>query len=206
MGFYACNTYFLEKMRLNAAFSVSTTRSVTRTRHVAERQVLWGFASFVRTTAVSSKRKPKASKHAKIADVGHWVHTKGTHVTSLPQLKRWFGSKAMSKYLSGIVKERILFDETGRKKWFYKVQYDLPTGKTSTATNKAIHHFPDKWIDPDSPPEAVAWPIHCKKSDRFIDRPTDPQHCQKRVGPACLQHRRVHHCQRRLVRLDLECA
>jgi hypothetical protein len=103
-----------------------------------------------------SKRQLKGPKYAKSADVGHWVHAKGIHVTSEAQLKHWFGSKAKSKYFSGIVKERFLSDGTGRKDWFYKVQYDLPDGQTSTVSNKAIFHFPDKWVDPDPPPEAVA--------------------------------------------------
>jgi hypothetical protein len=38
---HSINMNFLEKMRLKEAFRVSTTRSVTRTRHVAERQVLY---------------------------------------------------------------------------------------------------------------------------------------------------------------------
>jgi hypothetical protein len=159
------NACFLEKMRLKAAFSVSTTRGVTRTRPVAERRVLWGFASFVQTTAVTSKRRRGSQRlllsTPKIADVGIWVHTKGTHVTSFPQLKRWFGSKAMSKYLLWIVKELILSGG------FTRFSMTCPTGKTSTVRNKAIHHFPDKWVDPDPPPKAVG-------HGRFIARsPTD---------------------------------
>ena len=40
--------------------------------------------------------------------------------------------------------------------WLYKVEYVLPNGETTVRVNKAIFHFPGKWVDPDPPPEAVS--------------------------------------------------
>jgi hypothetical protein len=45
--------------------------------------------------------------------------------------------------------------EGPRKGVFYTVKYELPGKKTIVVKNKATCHFPDKWVDPDPPPEAV---------------------------------------------------
>jgi Transposase IS4 len=107
-------------------------------------------------SATRSKKQAKGPRYAKDADVGDWVHIKGIHVTSPAELKRIFGTKGLSKFLSGMVVERMLLNEPGRKGWFYKVEYLLPNGELVSAVNKAIQHFPDKWVDPDPPPESVA--------------------------------------------------
>jgi hypothetical protein len=106
------------------------------------------------TTNATPKPTKKGIKYAKNVEVGSWVHAKGIHVTSKAQLNRWFGTKAMTTYISGIVKEKDLSNVTGRNECFYKVQYDLPDGKTATVSNKAIHHYPGKWVDPNPPPVA----------------------------------------------------
>jgi hypothetical protein len=109
-----------------------------------------------RRAAAKPKRQPKAPRYAKDAKVGDWVHIKGTHVKSITQLTRWYGSKGASKFLSGIVMERIRSDGPGRKEWFYKVEYFLPDDETKEVVHKALLHFPGKWVDPDPPPDAMS--------------------------------------------------
>jgi hypothetical protein len=107
-------------------------------------------------SATRSKKQAKGPRYAKDAAVGDWVHIKGIHVTSQAELKRIFGTKGLSKFLSGMVVEWMLLTEPCRKGWFYKVEYLLPNGELVSAVIKAIQHFPDKWVDPDPPPESVA--------------------------------------------------
>ena len=105
------------------------------------------------TATSATKKKAKGVKYAKDAAIGQWVHAKGKTVTNPAELRRWFGSKYMSKYLSGVVLERTMSQEIGRKGLYYTVKYELPGGKTATVKCKATSTFPNKWVDPDPPPD-----------------------------------------------------
>ena len=127
--------------------------------------------------AAKPKRQPKAPKYAKDAKVGDWVHIKGTHVKDLTQFQRWYGSKGASKFVSGIVLERIRSDGPGRKGLYYKVEYVLPDDETKIVVHKAILHFPGKWVDPDPPPDAMSHgtitkTIRPKERSRIVQPPS----------------------------------
>jgi hypothetical protein len=246
-----------------------------------------GFITMWGTSAIRSKRQPKGVKYAKHADVGDWVHAKGINVTSETNLKRWYGSIAMSKYFSGIsigVTTTLNRDEGGtvdlpafvycdrNRQYFIASCSNISLGRQIQRTRVQQLTDVDTNDDPvrvdmalDCPKVASTYYSTCGKIDQhnrcrqdtlnlekkiqtnhwhkcvnmsifgmivvdswmlykgctggnqlnqnayykalidaLIDEPLKT--CQKRVGPACLQDRRVHHCQRRLVRLDWECA
>jgi hypothetical protein len=101
---------------------------------------------------VKAKAVKKPTQYAKNAKVGDVVHIKGSQVSHLSQLRRWFGSKADVHWFTGAVEDIVNLTVGKTKTTMYEVRYELPDGTNKLLRKKNIHHYPGAWVDPDPPP------------------------------------------------------